>query len=431
MIGVVADDITGANDIGIMFAKNGYRTIVTTLDAMNQPVEADVLIINTDSRLTSPEEVYESTRLAARCLLNRGCSQFFGKVCSVFRGNVGSLFDAVLDEVGESFAPVVLGFPKNGRTTLGGIHYVRGVELKDSEFRFDPVHPTHESNLLTILQGQSRRRVALIPLTTLDGGPAAITDALHTLRSQSGYAVFDVRDQADLARIADVIHNERVICGSSAIAEVFPPRERDGADAPPWPTLSGAAGVLVVSGSLTPQTKSQVAFLRSEGLACFELNTLQAVQDEGAWRIEREALIDAIGRTLASGKDALLVASQDERLVSATVEAGRQKGMSRVETSAFVSCALAEMTEEISNRVTLSRVVVAGGETSGAVCKALGIRSVQVLQEIAPGLPLSVTVDAPHRAVVLKSGSFGDAGFLAQAIDVIEKWQTEGRIDMA
>ena len=89
----------------------------------------------------------------------RQVQQYINKQCSVFRGNIGPEFDAMLDALGLNFAPVVLGFPDNGRTTLDGIHYVYGEKLEDSQFRNDPVNPMRESNLVKILAVQTRRPV--------------------------------------------------------------------------------------------------------------------------------------------------------------------------------------------------------------------------------------------------------------------------------
>ena len=125
-MGVVADDVTGSNDIGIMFAKSGYLTYVQAFKdgsssyAAAQP-EPDILILDTNSRLDPPEVAYRKVFDATRQLQQAGCRQFHNKTCSVFRGNIGAEFDAMLDALGLEFAVVVLGFPKNGRTTVDGI----------------------------------------------------------------------------------------------------------------------------------------------------------------------------------------------------------------------------------------------------------------------------------------------------------------------
>src|SRR5690242_17646742 len=155
-MGVVADDITGSNDIGIMFAKHDYLTrvysfredtpsFVTSKNNLNTP---DILILDTNSRLDPPQLAYDKVFAATHELQQAGCRQFHNKTCSVFRGNIGVEFDAMLDALGLEFAVVVLGFPKNGRTTVDGIHYVHGKRLEDSEFRRDPIHPMLRSDLV-------------------------------------------------------------------------------------------------------------------------------------------------------------------------------------------------------------------------------------------------------------------------------------------
>src|SRR5690606_14228522 len=135
MIGIVADDITGANDIGIMYAKSGYLMEVYTFPATPPKGEQapDVMIINTNTRLDSREKAYKKARESKEILHVHGCSQFFNETCSVIRENIGAEFDGMLDAHGEDFAVDVLGYPKNGRTTLHGIHYVHRKKLEKSE----------------------------------------------------------------------------------------------------------------------------------------------------------------------------------------------------------------------------------------------------------------------------------------------------------
>ncbi|WP_372714698.1 four-carbon acid sugar kinase family protein, partial [Ilyobacter sp.] len=149
MIGVIADDTTGANDIGIMFRKNGYSVKILTFQEDMQPENnCDVLIIDTDSRLDPLElsrfKVYKS----AEILKKAGCEIFHKKTCSVFRGNIGVEFDAMMDALKKDFAIISLAFPKNGRTTIHGIHRVNGELLENSNFANDPVHPMTSSDLV-------------------------------------------------------------------------------------------------------------------------------------------------------------------------------------------------------------------------------------------------------------------------------------------
>jgi uncharacterized protein YgbK (DUF1537 family) len=133
MIGVIADDITGSNDIGVMFGKSGYIADIysyepTTLIQLSQE-KPDVLIFDTDSRLDDVNKAYDKVYQATKDIQKAGAAQFFNKTCSVFRGNIGAEFDAMLDALEEEFAIIVLGFPKNGRQTIDSTHYVYGKKL--------------------------------------------------------------------------------------------------------------------------------------------------------------------------------------------------------------------------------------------------------------------------------------------------------------
>ena len=135
MIGVAADDATGANDIAIMFTKSGYKVKVLAYEEdMNIFKDVDVLIIDTDSRLDEPALCYHKVYKAVAMLREIGCSMYHKKTCSVFRGNIGVEFDAMLDALNEDFAIISLAFPKNGRQTINGIHTVYGKKLEDSGF---------------------------------------------------------------------------------------------------------------------------------------------------------------------------------------------------------------------------------------------------------------------------------------------------------
>ena len=167
----MADDTTGANDIGIMFRNNQYSVKIATFgEEKDQEVDSNVIIIDTDSRLDSPDLSYEKVYKATKTLNEMGCSLFFNKTCSVFRGNIGKEFDAMLDALGEEFAIISLAFPKNGRQTKNAVHTVHGKRLEESEFARDPVHPMHQSNLVAILQDQTNRRVTFIELETVRQG---------------------------------------------------------------------------------------------------------------------------------------------------------------------------------------------------------------------------------------------------------------------
>jgi Uncharacterized protein conserved in bacteria len=416
MIGIIADDTTGANDIGLMFAKHGWATAVVAHDAPGPLPAADALILDTDSRLDPPEKAYAKVHAATERLRALGCTWLHKKTCSVFRGNIGTEFDAMLDACGGEFVVVSVAFPKNGRQTHGGIHTVHGVRLEASAFARDPVHPTLESNLVTVLQAQTKRKVGLVDLATVRAGAAALRAAIAERRRDCNYCIVDATEQSDLTTLAEAAHDWPLHAGSSALAEELPafwprPARRDlfdGIDS------SDAGGTLVVSGSLTPQTRAQTAALIDHGTPFIALDSRMLFTPSTRENELRRAF-DAALKHLRAGRDVLVLANQNDDIVAETKRLGAQSGLDALATSKTVSAALAEIADELVAAAGVKRLVVAGGDTSGTVCRRLGIRGNWVLREIAPGVPSGLAIDRPL-LLVLKSGSFGGNDFLIEAV---------------
>lgn len=420
-IGVVADDITGANDIGGLFAKGGYRVHVYPLAAFGPAALAadgapDVLVVDTNSRLDPPELASAKVREATRLLRAAGCPRLFNKTCSVFRGNIGAEFDAMLDELGAAFAVVVLGFPRNGRLTIDGVHYVHGLRLEESPFRSDPIHPMTRSDLAGILQAQTRRRVGRLGHEVVARGPAALAAAIGEARAACDYLILDVDGQAALGVIAAAVADEPVLAGSSALAEELPGVWGASTAAPlvALPPPDGR-GILCAAGSLTPQTLAQIAHLRAAGAPVIELDT-RRLFDEASARAEIGRAVAALAEGLAGGRDALVHAANSAEAVAATRAAGAAAGLSATAVARRVTASLADLVEQALGRSGGRRLVVAGGETSAAICERLGVGGMAVLDEIQPGVPACATLGATPLLLVLKSGSFGAADFIERAI---------------
>lgn len=423
MIGVVADDITGANDIGIMFAKSNIKTHVYAYDefslaGLKQSGEKPgVVILDTNSRLDSSKLAANKVSHATHRLREAGAKLFINKTCSVFRGNIGAEFDAMLSTLNEDFAVVVLGFPKNGRTTMDGVHYVHGKRLEDSEFRHDPMHPMTKSHLVDILQAQTDRKVDFLSHQTIQLGSELLKERINQKRRTCNYLILDVADQEALQTIATAVGNETVLCGSSALAEELAhvlDIERQQAEKLNLQSSEGV-GILCSAGSLMPQTAEQIEYMKEQGVQTFELLTLR-VLDEILRKQEIESLTDQITEHLMSGFDAVLHTSNQRKIVEETKQHGKNAGLSDAEVSRLVSTSIAEITAQVTQRTGQHKLVVAGGETSAAVCARMEVRGLEIWKEIEPGLPSCVSLSQPSMLLVLKSGSFGGRDFFMNAV---------------
>lgn len=422
-VGIVADDITGSGDIGIMFAKHGYAVRIfgaeTDLEQLPQLLlgkRADVVIIDTDSRLDPAPLAREKVLKATAALKRIGCTLFWKKTCSVFRGNVGVEFDAMLDELGAEFGVAVAAFPKNGRVTICGEHFVHGRPLHLSEFANDPVHPRTESNLVKDVQTQTHRKVGLVEIETVRQGADAIRQALAEARSAGvNYALCDAETQADLAALAEAVAAEPVLLGSSALAEELPAVWTGVERFEPLAGLdfSDRNGVLVIAASVMPQTQAQVAALEEGGALILTLSNEAALTDpDGA-----VAQLTQRAATAIRGGSHVVVRSENRPdAVTAARALGAQMGMDGVAVSRRISGTLARVAEEVLRSTGARRLITLGGDTSAAVCRQLNINETVVLEEIQPGLPSTLAPGPNPLLLVLKSGSFGAPDFVKKAI---------------
>jgi uncharacterized protein YgbK (DUF1537 family) len=418
MIGVVADDITGSNDIGIMFAKSNYTVHVYSYEENGfESNEPDVIVLDTDSRFDDATEAYQKVYQATKELEKRGAKQFINKTCSVFRGNIGPEFDAMLDALKEDFAVVVLGFPKNGRKTVNGIHYVHDQLLEESEFRHDPIHPMTDSNLVTILQSQTKRKVTIVNKGVVKKGAEEIRNVILSLKENYHYVIVDVTDQSDLRTIAEAVYDFKVLAGSSALAEELPAfiGERKNRDVPKsTPYFHQEKGLFCAAGSLMPQTAVQINYMKEHGASVLELNSLTLLETDQL-DDRKDHLINEIVTSINKGRDVILHSSNDPSIVKETKVKALERGLSNREVSRLVSTTIAEITEAVIQQTGQQRFVIAGGDTSAAVCRRLGINGMRVWEEIQPGLPSCISLSNNPMLFVLKSGSFGKRNFFEQS----------------
>lgn len=406
-VGVVADDTTGALDMGSVFFRTG-RTVRVWLHPVKTPLhaEVDVTIIDTDSRLDAPEVARGKVAAATRTLQAAGCTRFHKKTCSVFRGNIGAEFDAMLDLLGVPAAIISLAYPALGRTTIQGHHFVHGVPLHETAFARDPVHPSTTSELAAVLARQSRRHTAVVSLELVRRGAGELRAALAQASRAHEWVLVDGETEADLRILAEAVAGYPLLGGAAGLAAVWPHPAPPPREQPPR-TLStprpGSPGVLIVCGSLTPQSQAQVACLRETGIACAELSA--ATAGEGSARDPWiAATAHAAAATLRAGRDFLIHS-----------EFATPTGPGRFSSARSVSLSLALVVQRTLAAAPASALVVAGGDTSGGICRTLGINAIDVVDELAPGVPLGFAHGAVSLPVVLKSGSFGAPDFLGLA----------------
>lgn len=420
-IAVIADDLTGANDTGVQFAKQGLATVVI-LDArqFSSGAASDVVVIDTNSRALPPGEAYVKAAEAARLVRSGGVGTVYLKVDSTLRGNLGPHIDAIMDECGLKLAVVAPAFPKNGRITVGGLHLLNGVPIEASEIARDPKMAVRESYIPALLAAQTKRRIGQLGLKTMLADSAAIAAELARLAAEGmEVVVCDAWRDEQLRELAAAIAtggSGTLWVGSAGLAEYLPAALG----------LSGAkrsAPVAVIAGSVSNVTRSQVAKLSERPDVAYIMVTPAALLMADRRKVEIERCCSAASAALREGKNAVLASGYSDDIVAATRREAEALGLDGQQAGDLVAGGLGEMGGRLAEGVPLGGLVLTGGDIAVAVCAALGATGVRVIREVATGIPLGELQGGRRDGlrVVTKAGAFGSDDALVTALEVLRQ----------
>ncbi|HWA36917.1 MAG TPA: 3-oxo-tetronate kinase, partial [Burkholderiales bacterium] len=197
LLGCIADDLTGATDLGVTLAREGLTVVqVNGVPTADLRVDAaDAVVVALKSRTNPPEEAVAWSLQALEWLRGRGAARIYFKYCSTFdstaRGNIGPVADALVEALGSRFTVATPAYPRNGRTVYQGHLFVNGVPLAESGMKDHPLTPMRDSSLVRVLASQTPHRVALVPFETMNAGASAIRARLEALAKEARYAILD------------------------------------------------------------------------------------------------------------------------------------------------------------------------------------------------------------------------------------------------
>jgi uncharacterized protein YgbK (DUF1537 family) len=434
LFATVADDDTGASDLAGMLAERGVRTLlVIDLPSPEQFLRWSegyhAVVMAEGTRNAAPAVAYERTRAAIRVLRAREPRLFQIKYCSTFdstpEGNIGPTIEAALDEHGEDFTVAVPALPVNGRTTYRGYHFVHGRLLSDSPMRHHPLTPMTNPNLVDLLGRQTRRKVGLASYEDVEAGHGRLEERLTELRREGvTVAVVDCLSERHMEIICRATARLRLLSGSSGfgawLPRIWAERGLVGdatGQPPPWTEAEAGAGSLIVAGSCSEATRRQNAWLAGRGAWVTRLRP----SDILGGVLDRPALVAQLRRELSHGRPCLLTTSGDPAEVREAQEWAAGRGMNAGGLGEAVSDYVAGLVLEVLTGQAVGGLIVAGGETSGAVCRHLNLGALRVGKNIAPGVPLCVSLGEFRLHVVLKSGNFGGEDFYGKALEAVAR----------
>ena len=415
LIGCIADDLTGATDLGVNLVREGLSVIqVNGVPGDTELPASDAVVVALKSRTVDAGDAIRQSLAALDWLRANGAERIYFKYCSTFdstpRGNIGPVTEALQQATGGRIVPTTPAYPRNKRSVYLGHLFVGDVLLSDSGMRNHPLTPMRDANLVRVLAAQSRGPVGLVSADDVEGGPARVTERLQALEADGiRHAVIDATKDEHLAAAGEAMLDLPLTAGGAGlglgIARQLAKRAQSGGGA--WSLPDAAGPVAWLAGSCSEATLGQVAAVR-DSVPSFQLDPYALAADAGAAAVLAERAVAALG-----AKPVLVYATTAPDALSA---AQRDLGVER--SAQLVEAAFRTVAQALA-AAGVRAFVVAGGETSGAVVEALGVKALAIGPEIDPGVPWTRAVGGEPCWLALKSGNFGARDFFAKATGML------------
>lgn len=411
VLGCIADDFTGASDAASFLVKGGmsvrlYNGIPQVKpDSEKEQDGVQGIVIALKSRTQERDQAVEDSLRAADFLKRRGVKQIYFKYCSTFdstpEGNIGPVSDALMERLKAPYTLLCPSLPANGRTVEGGRLFVYGVPLDKSHMKNHPLTPMWDSRIGELMRPQSH-----YPCWNVS--QEELAEAAGTSRGPC-YLIPDYRKDEDGARIAEYFGDLPLLTGGSGLLEHLARRWTRQLQADGNITESGTKGrAILLAGSCSKATLGQIEEYLRQGLPGIKLSPEKLLKEDGT--------LEQVWKFVESQekKPVLVYSSDRPEEIKKSQLLGRERVAAALEQA---QAALAVRAVEAGYR----RVIVAGGETSGAVTKALGFSSYEIGDSVAPGVPVMIPTERPDIRLVLKSGNFGQPDFFLRALERTEQ----------
>lgn len=430
-IGIIADDLTGANDTALQFLLRGCNTqIILDLDHFPEGCHNTVAwAINTESRLLSPHAAMQQVKLAADALRdNLEVDFIYKKIDSTLRGNIAVESLSLLDSQDWDAAIIVPAFPDEGRITVGGYHLLRGVPLERTEVARDPNCPIMQSHIPTLLSHQCEdpKIVGHISLMTVMHGAGPILLELQELiKKNKRLIVIDAVNNVDLEQIVLAMekcsaHHKILPCGSAGLAHALTKSWMpDGKYQHIIKTVPHCPSLIII-GSVTAITRSQVKLLQ-DYTDKFNLEFISLTPNQLIDGFEPSLEEDAINK-IKAGKNLVIYSAQNEDSLQATLKLAESKNIKPSTLSKIILDRLANLTEKIVTSYQVKLVLI-GGETANVCCKAIKSNHLQLIDEVDHAIPLCL--DQKAQFIITKSGNLGTPKTLVNIMNYIKGLEEE------
>ncbi|MEA5017568.1 MAG: four-carbon acid sugar kinase family protein [Erysipelotrichaceae bacterium] len=399
-LGVIADDFTGASDAASFLVKAGYKVVMVAnvQDELNE--ECDALVVALKIRSVLPEEAIKAVKETLVFFEVLGVEKIYYKYCSTFdstpTGNIGVVLDYLMDYLDTRYTIICPSLPINGRTVKDGILYVNNVALAETSMKDHPLNPMWDSYIPNLMKNQSKHQCYISKLSS-------VNEVIDSIVDDKFYLVPDYHDDNDGKKIATMFKDLKLLSGGSGLLEYVDlgqsliNKEHS--------MTSSSNKAVIICGSCSKMTGIQIKKFIQAGNPYVRIDSEDVLNDQINANMIFEEVLKNLPKTTIVFSDGV---DKDMSLFSKDIAFKR------------ISSMIEEIITELSELVAknkFDRIVIAGGETSGAVTIRLGYKAYAIGKVVAPGVPILIPLENKKMSLVLKSGNFGDENFFVKAIE--------------
>jgi len=423
---ILADDFTGANDVGVPFALQSFHTVVVSDFSKLKDIKADFIVVNTDSRDGSVDEAEQRVRLCCQAIQQaQGTALLYKKIDSTLRGHIGREIDVVADLFGHTLTICAPAFPDIGRTTIGGYHLLNGKPVQDLPISGGSGSILRSAYLPDLLRHQSRRIITHLELNALLDGSKSIQKHLEeTVQSGKSIVIVDMAMTDEwpvLLDAAEAMGNLPLLCGSAGMAYLLAERmAKSRMPSTPYPRNGRVftGPTLVIAGSIHPVTIEQIIFAGQQpDVRICRIDPIHLLDDQGHEN-EVNRVVKSVVTELSSGHQMIVALAPEEEAELKTWMSQLKKQMPDHNLVKMLATAIGTITERILDEIEPGGLVLTGGETANQVVQHLGGYGTRIIDAIHKGVAVTSMLGGRYEdlPVITKPGAFGDEQTLYQAI---------------
>jgi len=416
-LGVIADDLTGACDVGAQFRKHGLKTVILIDSRSVTDLKSafDVIVANTETRNLPPQDAYRGVRETVRLLQQNNVRIVYKKIDSTLRGNVGTEIAAVLDELNIDAALITPAFPSQKRTVINGRLLVDGIPIEKTEYAYDPLSPIDVSRISALMKREIGEEIGEITLHKIRRDVNSIVEeARRIIKKGIRIIVADAELQSDLERIAkaSAFLDNILLCGSAGLASAYAYQ------------LAVQPRILIVSGSVNSVTLDQIEMvIKKINAGVIEPDLHEIIRNTDKLDDASNNLAEQARKIIDEEKDIIIRLARSKSLILEIQKAGYNLGMDKLEVANLLLSVLSRAVKKILSMYNFDKLILIGGDTSIKVLNALGAKEVAIEGEVLPGIPIGRIMEGEWDGmkIITKAGGFGDRYTLVRIIKSIRK----------